>query len=171
MRIRRARRGSPLVRLGVAGCGGGGRPAPRHAADPNAPEVKPAGDIPDNQAFVAYTPAGAGFTVKVPEGWSRSARRRRRRSFTDKLNAIRIEAGRRGAPLTVREARKAELPKLAQPSAASSPGASRSSAARPAPPSASTYLADAPRRRGDRQGRAPTRSSATSSSTTAARSS
>src|SRR4051794_948243 len=40
--------------------------------DPNAPEVSPAGDIPDNQVFIDYSPPSAGYHVKVPEGWARS---------------------------------------------------------------------------------------------------
>jgi hypothetical protein len=59
------------------------------AAKP-APEVNPAGDIPDNQAYVRYAPPGAGFSVKVPEGWSRT-QTGDAVVFTDKLNAIRIE--------------------------------------------------------------------------------
>ena len=77
----------PAVML--AGCGSGsGSTAP----DPNAPEVNPAGDIPDNQAFVRFAPPGAGFSVKVPEGWGRTAGGGAV-TFTDKLNSIRMEAG------------------------------------------------------------------------------
>ena len=47
-------------------------------SNPNANEVSPPGDIPDNQAYVAYSPPGAGYSVKVPEGWARSTRGRRR---------------------------------------------------------------------------------------------
>jgi hypothetical protein len=79
--------------LAVAGCGGsspsGGGAKP---VDPNGAEVNPAGDIPDNQAFVAYSPSGAGFSVKVPEGWSR-IERGGAVVFTDKLNSIRSEWG------------------------------------------------------------------------------
>jgi hypothetical protein len=75
--------------LFAAGCGssssGGGSSA--KPVNPNGPEVSPAGDIPDNQAFVAYAPAGAGFTVKVPEGWARTTAGGAT-TFTDKLNSI-----------------------------------------------------------------------------------
>ena len=30
------------------------------------------GDIPDNQAFVVFTDAGAGYAMKYPEGWAQS---------------------------------------------------------------------------------------------------
>ena len=55
-----------------------------------AKEVNPAGDIPDNQAFVAYAPPGQGYSVKVPEGWART-RTGSASIFTDKLNSIRME--------------------------------------------------------------------------------
>lgn len=35
-----------------------------------APDKNPPGDIPDSQAFVTY--AGAGYALKVPEGWART---------------------------------------------------------------------------------------------------
>ena len=37
--------------------------SPAGGVDPNAPEVNPPGDIPDDQVFVAYTPPAGGFTV------------------------------------------------------------------------------------------------------------
>lgn len=55
--------------------------------DPNAPEVVAPGDIPDNQAFVPYQAAG-GFTVKVPEGWSRTDVAADHVTFSDKYNTI-----------------------------------------------------------------------------------
>jgi hypothetical protein len=86
--------------LAAAGCGSSSSSSstaapkttsPGPAAQP-APEVSPAGDIPDNQAYVRYAPPGAGFSVKVPEGWSRT-RAGGATVFTDKLNTIRLEAG------------------------------------------------------------------------------
>jgi ABC-type glycerol-3-phosphate transport system substrate-binding protein len=67
----------------LAACGGS-------AATPAAPtgtDNSPAGDIPDDQAYVAFTPPGARFSVKVPEGWSQSSQGHDVR-FTDNLNAI-----------------------------------------------------------------------------------
>lgn len=54
-------------------------------------EVNAAGDIPDNQVFVAYTPAGGGFSVKVPEGWARTDDPGGV-TFTDKFNSVRVIA-------------------------------------------------------------------------------
>ena len=56
---------------------------------PGPTESNPAGDIPDTQAYVAFQPAGAGFTVKVPEGWARTLSAAGA-GFTDKLNRIEI---------------------------------------------------------------------------------
>jgi len=54
-----------------------------------ATESSPSGDIPDSQAYVAFSPAGGGYSVKIPEGWSRSAAGTST-SFTDKLNRIEV---------------------------------------------------------------------------------
>jgi len=91
----------------LAGCGSSS-PQP---ANPSAPETNPAGDIPDNQAFVPFSPPGGGFSVKVPEGWSQT-RSGAATTFTDKLNAIRVESRKAAAPLTVARAAKTELPAL-----------------------------------------------------------
>jgi hypothetical protein len=53
-------------------------------------DVAPPGDIPDNQAFVAFGSPTGHYTVKVPEGWAR-ADQGAVTVFTDKLNTIRIE--------------------------------------------------------------------------------
>jgi hypothetical protein len=82
------------------------------SASPNAPEHSPPGDIPDNQAFVAYAPPGASYSVKVPEGWSRTTAGGAV-SFTDKLNTVRLEEASAAAPPTVSAVRHALLPKLA----------------------------------------------------------
>jgi hypothetical protein len=107
--------GAAIVAIGAAGCGASSSSNPGQVAkpaNPNAPEVNAAGDIPDNQAFVRYTPPGQGFSVKVPEGWSRSASGGAV-TFTDKLNAIRIESAPAPAAMSVRAARQTEVPKLA----------------------------------------------------------
>jgi hypothetical protein len=102
-----------FVALAVAACGGSGSNGSSSASapKPNAPEQSPPGDIPDNQAFVRFAPAGAGYSVKVPEGWARSAAGGAI-TFTDKLNSIRVEESSAPVALTVREARQTEIPKL-----------------------------------------------------------
>jgi hypothetical protein len=100
---------SLALALLAAGCGGGSKPA----VNPNAAETSPLGDIPDNQAYVAYTPPGGGYSVKVPEGWARTASGGAV-TFTDKLNSIRVESVAAKSAPTVAEAKRVEVPKLAQ---------------------------------------------------------
>lgn len=50
-------------------------------------ESNPPGDIPDNQAFVAYRSDAGHFAVKVPEGWAHTSSASAE-TFTDKLNTI-----------------------------------------------------------------------------------
>src|SRR3954451_8902625 len=91
-----------ILALGAAGCGGGQSSggSASQSPNPNAKESSPPGDIPDNQAFVAYRPPGGGFSVKVPEGWSRIATGGAV-TFTDKLNSIRMKSTAAGWPLSV----------------------------------------------------------------------
>jgi len=95
---------------GLTACGSSSPAHPAGAATTQhttasspAKEVNPAGDNPDNQVYVRYAVPGAGFSVRVPEGWSRISRGGAV-VFTDKLNAIRLETG---AP--VRHAGKAAV--------------------------------------------------------------
>jgi hypothetical protein len=105
--------GAVLLALGATACGSSSSSrSSTKAPSPNAKEVSPAGDIPDKQAYVAFTPPGGGFSVKVPEGWSQRTAGGAV-SFTDKLNTIRIESHAASAPLTAAAARNGELAKLA----------------------------------------------------------
>lgn len=72
-------------------------------------EVNPSGDIPDNQAFVAFTPPGGGYTLEVPEGWARTEAGGAV-SFTDKLNTVRVESRPTPSPPTVESATRDEVP-------------------------------------------------------------
>jgi hypothetical protein len=106
--------GAVVLALGAAACGssssGGGSTKP---ANPAVADSAPPGDIPDNQAYVRFTPPAGGFSVKVPEGWSqRSAAGAV--VFGDKLNAIRIESRTASAPLGVSAARTGEVARLAR---------------------------------------------------------
>jgi hypothetical protein len=82
------------------------------AVNPNAKEVSPAGDIPDNQAYVAFKAPGASVSVKVPEGWSRTSSGGAV-VFTDKLNTVRVETAHAG-PLSVHAVKQTQLPQLRQ---------------------------------------------------------
>jgi hypothetical protein len=99
----------------VAGCGsssGSGSSSTPASTSANAPESSPPGDIPDNQAYVAYALPSASYSVKVPEGWSRTAAGGAV-SFTDKLNTVRLEQATAGAAPTASGIRQTLLPKLA----------------------------------------------------------
>ncbi|MEO5832549.1 MAG: PsbP-related protein [Nakamurella sp.] len=56
----------------------------------NVTESNPAGDIPDTQAFVDFTPPAGGYSVKVPEGWARTDSGGSV-LFSDKYNSISID--------------------------------------------------------------------------------
>jgi hypothetical protein len=94
----------------AAGCGSSGSSGGKA---PTAKEISPAGDIPDNQAYVAFAVPSAGFTVKVPEGWARTGAAGAV-TFTDKLNSVRIEGRRTAALPTVATAKRTEVPALAR---------------------------------------------------------
>ncbi|MFD9738249.1 hypothetical protein [Umezawaea sp. NPDC059074] len=74
-------------------------------------EDNPVGDIPDNQAFVPFTPTGGLFTVSVPEGWSRSGDGADV-TFTDKLTSIHVEQRAAASAPTVASVRDTVLPGL-----------------------------------------------------------
>jgi hypothetical protein len=92
----------------AAGCGGSGGTA---TPTPGAPENSPPGDIPDNQAFVAFAPPQAGYSVKVPEGWSRTTANGAT-SFTDKLNTVRLEASDATSAPTIAAVKRTVVPAL-----------------------------------------------------------
>jgi hypothetical protein len=129
-----------VIALALGACGGSSQ---NKTANPGASEQSPPGDIPDNQAFVRFTPSGANFSVKVPEGWARSTSGGSV-TFTDKLNSIDIaEASARAVP-TVRAARQTDVPKLAK-SVNGFRAGTVTSVARPAGRAIRiTYLAEAP---------------------------
>lgn len=55
--------------------------------NPLAPEKNPVGDIPDSQAFVNYSSSQGGYSVQVPEGWSRTENGAEV-SFVDKFDGV-----------------------------------------------------------------------------------
>jgi hypothetical protein len=74
--------------------------------------VTPPGDIPDNQAFVAFAPPGGQYSIKVPEGWARTDAGEAT-TFTDKLNTIRVELKPSPAPPSVQSAQAQDVPAIA----------------------------------------------------------
>jgi hypothetical protein len=132
-----------LLAVFLAGCGGSSPSSSSSSADPAAKEVSPAGDIPDNQAFVTYSPPGADYSVKVPEGWARSAAGGSV-TFTDKLNAIRMEEGAAKGGPSAATAKRTELPQLAKQVKGFKPGSVNIVKRTSGPAVRITYLATSP---------------------------
>jgi hypothetical protein len=80
-------------------------------ANPGGPatESAPPGDIPDTQAFVAYSSTSGRYSVNVPEGWARTTAGQAI-AFTDKYNSIHIATSAMATAPTVTSARTSELP-------------------------------------------------------------
>ena len=78
---------------------------------PRATESNPPGDIPDNQAYVAFSPAGGGYSVKIPEGWSRTSTGTTT-SFTDKLNHIQVSTAAAPTQPTVASVNSTDVPSV-----------------------------------------------------------
>ncbi|MGR3542957.1 MAG: hypothetical protein ACU0BE_01515 [Paracoccus sp. (in: a-proteobacteria)] len=87
-----------------AGCAAG------TARDRRRPETNPPGDIPDNQVFIDYT-APAGFSMQVPEGWSRSDTATGV-SFADKYGTIDIATAKADKAPTPQSIQQREVPDL-----------------------------------------------------------
>jgi hypothetical protein len=105
----------------LTACAGTSAPAPSPASSPasgsesangtTATETNPAGDIPDNQVYVPFTPPGAGFTVKIPEGWASSASGATT-TFTDKLNQVQVTSSHAATAPTTASVTATDVPAL-----------------------------------------------------------
>jgi hypothetical protein len=84
---------------------------PTKPTQPVATESNPPGDIPDNQAYVAFQPPGAGLSVKVPEGWARTTSKATT-SFNDKLNGIQVRPAAASTAPTVQSVTASVVPTL-----------------------------------------------------------
>jgi hypothetical protein len=105
--------------LAAAGCGSG-KSSVAHtdtatttagAVDPNATEVLPPGDIPDNQVFVAYSPAAGGYSLRYPQGWSQR-RAGTAVTFSQNFNSIALTTSKSPAPPTTSSVRSDDVVKL-----------------------------------------------------------
>ena len=86
-------------------------PPPAGATSSPQREANPAGDIPDNQAFVPYMPTAGTFTLTVPEGWARTDIAAGV-LFTDKYNSIRVQTRTAASAPTTASVRVSEVPVL-----------------------------------------------------------
>ena len=105
------------------------------------PETNPAGDIPDNQAFVPFTAADGTYSVTVPEGWSRAVTGSAT-VFTDKFNSVRIETKAQPGTPTVADAQATELPVIARQAQGFKPGKVSGEQRKTGPVVLLTYQAD-----------------------------
>ena len=72
--------------LSLASCGGNGG----SGASSAEAEQASAGDIPDNQVFLTFDNAKAGYSIKYPEGWAQQGDGDHV-TFRDKDNVVRID--------------------------------------------------------------------------------
>ncbi|MEO7058556.1 MAG: hypothetical protein ABI083_02455 [Lapillicoccus sp.] len=86
-------------------------PTSSSVPNPAATESNPPGDIPDNQAYVPFTPSGTAVSVKVPEGWARSTSSTSS-VFTDKLNRIEVQTSKVAAAPTPASVLSVDVPRL-----------------------------------------------------------
>jgi hypothetical protein len=112
-----------LVLGGCAASGSGPSGSAAHSgtATTAEPESNPAGDIPDAQVFVPFTPPGGLFTMSVPEGWARTTDGTAT-IFTDKANTVRIETADRAEAPSTESVSVEELPAIASSTAGYRPG-------------------------------------------------
>jgi hypothetical protein len=111
-----------LVGCGTSATAPSGSGAGSSTLTTSAPETNPAGDIPDNQAFVPFTPPWGAFTVSVPEGWARTTDGVAT-VFTDKSNTVRIETHARATAPNTESVSVEELPAIASSTAGYRAGA------------------------------------------------
>jgi hypothetical protein len=80
-----------------------------NGVNPNTPETAVVGDIPDTQVYVPFT--GAGYTIKVPQGWAR-ADLSTGAVFSEHFNTERLESSTAPSAPTVSSVRSATVPQL-----------------------------------------------------------
>jgi len=97
---------------GHHGSPAGGKQSPVTPPESPVPvESNPPGDIPDSTRFLPYHSKQGGFTLKVPEGWSRR-NTSSSVSFSDKLNSVTVEWLSASSAPTTSSARSKEVPEL-----------------------------------------------------------
>jgi hypothetical protein len=99
-----------IVSVALAGCGGGASAnhssssastapqSPQGSAEaPSDAQSAATGDIPDNQAFLTFTDPSAGYSIRYPEGWTRTGGRDEV-TFKDRANVIHVAVATATAP-------------------------------------------------------------------------
>jgi len=87
-----------FVSLAAAGCGSSSSSTASNSNAASAEAQSAAqGDIPDNQVFLRYQNAQAGYSIKYPEGWARKGSGNVV-TFSDKGNSVKIAVAMGAAP-------------------------------------------------------------------------
>ena len=102
---------SPPPSLGSSSAATGALSSGATSSAAGLSETNPAGDIPDNQAFVDFSPLDGGYAVKIPEGWARTDSAAGT-VFTDKFNTITIQAAPAASAPTVASMQAVEVPQI-----------------------------------------------------------
>lgn len=97
------------------GCSSSGGSSSGGASTTTTTDASPAGDIPDTQAFVAFTAPSGAYTIKVPEGWAQSTAGSKA-TFTDHFNTVSIDATTSATAPTPATVRAVDVPLLQQSS-------------------------------------------------------
>jgi hypothetical protein len=114
----------------ASGCGGsssgsnasGGGGGSANATGALSADAKSAatGDIPDNQNFLTFNDAKAGFSMRYPEGWSQK-KTGSGVTFQDKNNLVRVDVHKGKAPTVASVTAEVAKLKAANPSLKSQP--------------------------------------------------
>ena len=102
---------SPPPSLGSSSAATGALSSGAASSAAGLSETNPAGDIPDNQAFVDFSPLDGGYAVKIPEGWARTDSAAGT-VFTDKFNTITVQAAPAASAATVASVQAVEVPQI-----------------------------------------------------------
>ncbi|MBJ7595591.1 MAG: hypothetical protein JF886_12165 [Candidatus Dormibacteraeota bacterium] len=105
----------------LVACGSDATPAPTSTGAANNPaasasagtETLPPGDIPDTVAYPTFTPATAGYVIRIPEGFAR-ADTSSAIVFTFHFNSIRIESVKSPSAPTLASAQSTDVPAIRQ---------------------------------------------------------
>lgn len=100
-----------LAGVALAACGAAGSSSTAPSAAGSPADANTSGDIPDTQAYVAFVPASGGYSLKVPEGWTRTADGSSV-TFSSHFDSIRVETQPAPQAPTIASATSAELPTL-----------------------------------------------------------
>jgi hypothetical protein len=94
----------------TSACGSSSKPS-SPATNPNATEVVPPGDIPDNQVFVRYVSPAGGYSLRYPEGWAEQ-HSGDATTFTQHYNQITVSTSRSSTPPTKASVAAVDVSKL-----------------------------------------------------------